>query len=390
MKRNLNAILILIFLFLLVAGLNFVFFVEERSADENEDNGNRSSYRASPYGTKAYYSLLEETGHPVTRFEKSFTELKAGDPATLVVISPPPNYALTEQELASLATWVENGGLLVVIDREIRIPLGDAKIETERTAGSQNVRIYQPTELTRGVERLSVTNGATRVRIHSRSVTEHIGDDQAALLADVTIGKGRAIFLTDPHIVANNGIAERDNMILALNLVADRPTGRIAFDEFHHGYGVSFGAGGGLMAYFKGTPVPSMFWQAGLVGLLVVYTFGRRFARPVPLKRERRTTNLEFVSSLANVTRLARASDLAMQNIYSEFRKRLARVTGLPPGVETPRLAAAAARRANVPEREMRALMARCEAVAEGKPVSEPELLKLVVKIREVEANLGI
>jgi hypothetical protein len=390
MKRNLNAILILVFLFLLVAGLNFVFFVEERGANENEENGNRSSYRASAYGTKAYYSLLEETGHPVTRFEKSFTELKAGDPASLVVISPPPNYALTEQELASLGTWVENGGLLVVIDREIRIPLGDANIETERTTSSQNVRIYQPTELTRGVERLSVTNGATRVRIHGRSVTEHIGDDQAALLAEVNIGKGRAIFLTDPHIVANNGIAERDNMILALNLVADRPNGRIAFDEFHHGYGVSFGAGGGLMAYFKGTPVPSMLWQAVLVGLLAVYTLGRRFARPVPLKRERRTTNLEFVSSLANVTRLARASDLAMQNIYTEFRKRLARVAGLPPGVESPRLAAAAARRANIPEREMRALMARCEAVAEGKPVSDPELLKLVVRIREIEAGLGI
>jgi hypothetical protein len=190
--------------------------------------------------------------------------------------------------------------------------------------------------------------------------------------------------------VANNGIAERDNMNLALNLVGDRPNGRIAFDEFHHGYGVSFGTGGGLMAYFKGTPVPSMFWQAGLVGFLAVYTLGRRFGRPVPLRRERRTTNLEFVSSLANVTRLARASDLAMQNIYAEFRKRLARVAGLPPGVATPRLAAAAARRANIPERDMRTLMARCEAVADGKPIGEAELLKLVVRIREIEADLGI
>jgi hypothetical protein len=124
--------------------------------------------------------------------------------------------------------------------------------------------------------------------------------------------------------------------------------------------------------------------------LLVVYTLGRRFARPVPLKRERRTTNLEFVSSLANISRMARASDLAMQNIYAEFRKRLARVSGLPPGVDTPRLAAASARRANIPEREMRALMGRCEAVAEGKPIGEPELLKLVVRIREIEADLGI
>jgi hypothetical protein len=133
-----------------------------------------------------------------------------------------------------------------------------------------------------------------------------------------------------------------------------------------------------------------MFWQAALVGALAVYTLGRRFARPILLKHERRTTNLEFVSSLANITRLARASDLAMQNIYFEFRKRLARIAGLPPGVDSPRLAASAARRANVEEREMRALMARCEAVANGKPVSEAELLKLVIRIREIEAALGI
>jgi hypothetical protein len=34
--------------------------------------------------------------------------------------------------------------------------------------------------------------------------------------------------------------------------------------------------------------------------------------------------------------------------------------------------------------------MARCEAVADGKPIGEAELLKLVVRIREIEADLGI
>jgi hypothetical protein len=388
-KRNAGALLILLVVFLLVVGLNFAFFVEERSGEENEATGNRSSYRATPYGTKAYYTLLEESGYPVTRFEKAFTALKADDPGTLVVISPPDQNPLSAEEVASLTRWVEGGGLLVVIDRVIDIPIGEANIKTE-SASSQNVRVYQPTRLTKGVERISLSDIASRVQVRgTRLTTSHIGDDHAPVLADVKIGAGRIILLADPHVVANNGISERDNLVLALNMLADRPDGRIAFDEFHHGYG-SQTAGGGLMAYFRGTPVPWMFWQLALVGGLAVYTLGRRFARPIPLKHERRTTNLEFVSSLANITRLARASDLAMQNIYVEFRKRLCKVAGLPPTAATSVVAAAAARRAHIEESEMRRLLARCEAIAEGKQVSETELLKLVTQIRELESKLGI
>src|SRR5262249_40439692 len=157
----------------------------------------------------------------------------------------------------------------------------------------------------------------------------HIGDDNGALLADARVKEGHVIFLTDPHVVANNGIKEADNCILALNLFSERPPGMIAFDEFHHGYG-SHATSEGVLAYFRGTPVPWMFWQGVLIAAVAAYTFGRRFARSLPLKRERRTTNLEFVSSMANITRLARATDLAMQNVYWDFRKRLCRYSGLP------------------------------------------------------------
>ena len=143
------------------------------------------------------------------------------------------------------------------------------------------------------------------------------------------------------------------------------------------------------MSYFRGTPVPWIMAQLGLIACLVVYSYGRRFGRPIPLKQERRTTNLEFVASMANITRLAEASDLAMENIYSEFRKRLCRFSGMPPKIENARLAAGAARRARLDERELSGLLSRCEAIAQGEPVNEPDLLKLVTRIREIEAQLG-
>ncbi len=133
-----------------------------------------------------------------------------------------------------------------------------------------------------------------------------------------------------------------------------------------------------------------MMAQAGLIAALVVYSYGRRFGRPIPLRQERRTTNLEFVSSMANITRLAHASDLAMENIYSEFRKRLCRFSGVPAKIENRKLAAAAARRARLDERALARLLSRCEEIARGEKVSEPEVLKLVTRIREIESRFSL
>ncbi|HKP85195.1 MAG TPA: DUF4350 domain-containing protein [Blastocatellia bacterium] len=391
MKRNTGAILLTLGIFFALVALNFLFFVDTRAAEENEYAADRSSYRTTPYGTHAFYTLLEESGYEVTRLEKPYTELKDRDRiGTLVVIALPDSNNPDEEEFRRLNEWVESGNQLIIIDRDIHLDnLGDAKMNTSSAANKTGARTLQPTPYTRNVERIKPSDYATRVKIDSNAATYHIGDEQGALLADTKVKEGRVVMLTDPFIVANNGIKEADHVVLALNLFADRPAGKIAFDEYHHGYG-SRTASGGIIAYFHGTPVPWMLAQAALIAALVVYTYGRRFARPVPLRRERRTTNLEFVSSMANISRLARASDLAMKNIYWEFRRRLCRASSLPLKVENSKLAAAAARRARLDESELAHLLARCEAVARGEQATDAELLKLVTRIREIESQVGL
>jgi hypothetical protein len=391
MKKNTSAILLTLGIFFVLVALNFLFFVDTRDAQESEESAERSSYRTTPYGTHAFYALLEENGYEATRLEKPYTEIKERDRiGTLVVIALPDANGPSEEEFKRLIEWVESGNLLVIIDREIHIEsLGDASADTGAAPRKSEPRPLQPTLYTRNVERVKTSDYATRVKIDGRAVTYHIGDDQGALLADAKMKEGRVVMLTDPFIVANNGIKLADNVVLALNLFADRPAGRIAFDEYHHGYG-SRSSSGGMLAYFRGTPVPWMLAQAALIAAIVVYTYGRRFARPVPLKREQRTTNLEFVSSMANITRLARASDLAMQNIYWEFRKRLCRFSALPPNADDSKLAQAAARRARLDQGELARLLTRCEAVARSGQTSDAELLNLVTRIREIEARVGL
>jgi hypothetical protein len=394
MKRSTSAIILVIVIFFIFVFLNFIFLVDTREDEETESDGDRSSYRSTSYGTLAFYTLLEESDYPVIRFEAPLTQLnERGHIGTLIIVAPPAQYGLKNDELASLIDWVEAGGLLIIIDREIFISLGDLKIMTTSAIARSNAKPLQPTPYTIGVRRVALSQYATRVIIDGRLVTAHIGDDQGAVLADARLGSGRVVVLTEPYVIANNGIAQADNLNLALNLLHDRPKGLIAFDEYHHGHGAYPSLARtpeGIIAYFRGTPIPWMMVQAGLMLVLIIYTRGRRFARPLPLKREPRTTNLEFISSMANIIRLARATDLAMENIYSEFRRRLCQYSGQPTTVETGRLASAVSRRAKLKERDLSLLLTRCELIARGKAVSDSELLDLVARIRDLESRLRI
>ena len=392
MKRSTSAVLLVLVIFVFLVALNFLFFVDTQTVEENEQTGNRSSYRTTPYGTQAFYTLLEESGYPVTRLEKPYNEITDRDDiGTLILIALADDSSPGKVEFDALNDWLEQGKQIIIIDQTVHLnkQLGDIEADTTPTMPKSEVKLLQPTRYTFAVERIKTGEAATRIRLNSHSAVYHIGDDTGALLADAKVKEGHVVFLTDPHIVANNGIKEADNVILALNLLADRPQGKIAFDEFHHGYG-SRAAGEGVLAYFRGTPVPWIFWQGVLIAALVAYTFGRRFARPLPLRRERRTTNLEFVSSMATITRLARATDLAMQNVYWDFRKRLCRYSGLPSNVDSTQLAAKAARRARLNEPELARLLMLCDQVSRGRAISDAELLKLVTRIREIESQIGI
>jgi hypothetical protein len=174
MKNNARAILLIAGLFAALIALNFLFFVDRTAEQESEFSANRSSYRSTPYGTLAFYTLLKESGFSVSRFEKPFSELRSHEPDTLVIISPPEALNPSEEEIGSLEKWVEAGGVAVIIDREIDVTIGGAEINTNSAGLSSTARPIQPTPYTRGVERLSLSEHATRVEINSNAATYHI------------------------------------------------------------------------------------------------------------------------------------------------------------------------------------------------------------------------
>lgn len=224
----------------------------------------------------------------------------------------------------------------------------------------------------------------------SGAPVEHLGDGRAgagALLLDYAYGAGRVTVLSDPFIVSNVGVSRADNLQLATNIVAQISGGIIAFDEYHQGRGATSNQ---TLDYFKGTPAVALAAQLALVVLAVVWTRGRRFARPLPAPHTDRRSNLEFVASMAELQQRARAHDLAVENIYARTRRALARYGGTDANAPRAHVAERAAARSGRDAAEIETLMRECEDAIAGEHTSAHKALRLVARLRELERALGI
>ena len=219
----------------------------------------------------------------------------------------------------------------------------------------------------------------------------HLGDPRRPLLVDYPHGRGRIIMLGDPYLFANGGISLKDNLQLAINVLAADPTGAnpglIAFDEYHQGRGATRNE---FVAYFSGTPILPLLGQIVLLILLVLWTRGRRFARPVPLVQVDRRSALEFVASMAELQQRAGAFDLALENIYARTRRVLARYAGTDYNSSRTEIVSRVAARSSIEARSLEVLMRQCEGAINGEPISERQSIFLVKRLREIEAALGL
>ncbi len=418
---------------------------------ENEREPNRSSYNSGPTGTRAFYQLLEESGASVVRLRGDFKSLNFGvtkpAEAMLVVVGPfTPNFDIPYDESVALQKWIAEGGNALIVSRYPISQFGDpmiqsriqdknppwtAQVETLIDPGSDGL-IVQPTELTRNLRGLELTTLAARIKFELPDIEEdeeepssppppaatteptpaaqaeqpdeeqcdpflyapviHLGDKDGAVLADFRYCKGRLIFLSDPFVIANNGIARGANLTLAMNLVRALSKGeneqrrKILFDEFHHGYRSQINP---LVNYVRGTPAPWLLLQGVLLSLLIVYSVGKRFARPLPMPQMDRHSPLEFVDSMASLQQAARARDLALENIYPRFKTTLCRRLGLSSRAKTEDIVAGLRRR-NLPidEIEVRQTLSDAEVTLAGEKIDDAQLVKLVSKMRHILAQL--
>ncbi|MFZ4985181.1 MAG: DUF4350 domain-containing protein [Blastocatellia bacterium] len=424
--------MVVVLIFVALSAARYVTF--DRPA-ESEASPNRSTYNSGPTGIKAFYQVLENSGRPVGRWRQSFRQLELDSSHTaLVMVGPFDHSTLRDsEEIRALERWISNGGQLLLISRDLQfslrggplrmsapaVPSGEAAVDPD---GDRY--ILQPTRITRGLRGLALTHLASRLQVDplplaaddrlsrdENSVPEsdqetplddlvgpfaapitHLGDDDGAILLDFNFGAGRVLLLTDPFVVANNGISRGANLDLALNLIGEiyesggNSQQLILFDEYHHGYRNDTNP---LITLLRGTPWPLIMFQAVLFMVLLGHQLSRRFTRPLPLPAIDRHSPLEFVDSMAGLQQAAEARDLAVENIYPRFRSRLCRYLGLSTQARDEEIFTRLARlKPEVANDQLRQTLAECELILEGQPVTDQQLVRIIGSLRSVDAAL--
>lgn len=216
----------------------------------------------------------------------------------------------------------------------------------------------------------------------------HLANDKKNILVEMNYGAGQIVVLSDPYIVTNTGISIADNAQIAINVLTSRE-GIIAFDEYHQGYGTNRNR---LLEYFAGTPVAAIFLQIVLLVGLIFFSQSRRFARAVPEPEPDRLSKLEYVSAMAELQRSTKGYDLAIENIYTDFRRRVARLVGVD-ALKTRKQDLARLIADRLPDEnadELEQLMQKCEDVMHGEKTNKKEVLRLTTRLREIENKLGL
>ena len=427
----------------LLIGLNAATYTQKQKEPDSEVSPNRSTFNPGATGTQAFYTLLSETGRRVTRWQEPPAALltrKTNLPAVFVVIGDL-RRPFIDAETDELLRWVSGGGRLVLIDREPpkglltttanwKLSAADANMDkfvaidpsdqTQMTAETPAVKAVQPTVFTQGVNAVQPSrfvgsigfsrfadtyrNGesdetdenAPPPRHTSYDSVEtpsesgpiiHFAGGEKNLLVEAPYGGGRIVILSDPYIVSNGGIALVDNAQLAINLVASGDA-IVAFDEYHQGYGTDNNR---FLQFFEGTPVVAIFLQTIVLVGLVFFSQSRRFARPVPEPEPDRLSKLEYVAAMAELQNRTKAFDLAIENIYTEFRRRVTRYFGLDNfTAKSTDIAALIAERSGLDRARVADTLFTCEEIIRGEPTNKKEVVRLANALRDIEQKLGM
>ncbi len=418
-RQTLTNSLLVALVVVLLLGINLLFYVKPEPDAEMDEYADRSTHSGRPYGTLGAYLLLQESGLPVSRWEQDYRALADRQDVRVLIFVEPRNKPKSRQ-LRALAEWIGRGGTFVIFERSWPLRLGRQQLvpgsylppdDTGSAFGKapvQRVVPWQPGGAFQGVNWLGVSPKATTVTMQQVPASVPADDtpfqfqmatfvplagiQETPAVAEVRYGAGRIIYVGDPFVIANQGLAEGDNARFLLNLVrlaTHNNAGQVVFDDYHHGYRTTNGGLLGLLGYFRGTPIPWMVWHTVALGLLAAYTLGRRFGRPVRLPVKPRTNALEFVTAMAQIQKAAAARDLALENLYRRFHRRLCHSTGLPTTAPLKELCLAASERFGYPMSEWRAVTERCQAVIEGRTtISDAELLRLAQRLRALDARL--
>jgi hypothetical protein len=263
----------------------------ELTKDEQRAQGPAgSSYAYGRYGTSAYATLLQRSGHEVVRIRDDLRDLDLDPRFTVVLLWPD---AISSEDAAALHRFVARGGRLVAADLDPGSWLGDVVPDPPEWADEPIgiTRPLAPLIETQGVSSLAA--GIEGLFSSAGSAAPAVGSRTALLAVVARVGAGRAVLLADAAPLVNSRLARRDDAAFALALAgAGRP---VAFVESVHGYGRASGFGA-LPGRFRGALI-----LLGVAGAALVLSRGRRLGPAQPEGRALAPARAAYADGLAGV-----------------------------------------------------------------------------------------
>jgi hypothetical protein len=356
---------------LLVVGIALGLWAANRGAREPEVDFRTSTYRSGPNGSKALHEILLGLGRLSERRRTSLSTLsteRAHRPAILVLLDPVMD--LGRDELAQVVRYVRAGGAVVAtgygagltecagwrtqwgrlgnadsigvraLETDVQLP------PTERVLTARPAPDSQPggrTPLSR--LRKSTRSGeddddrpgscATLVPFEVDTVVIAL-NNRPAILRLRYRGGGTITLAADRRWFTNRAWRDTNLPIALLPLLTPRPErpGRVAWDEYHQGFGSgnqgSFA--GRTWEWLRSTPAGWAVLQLIAVGLAWLAMTAVRFGPALSVIERRRRSPLEHLEALGAGLESAADVDTAVQRLVLGLRRRLSRAGQLGNG----------------------------------------------------------
>ena len=287
-----------------------------------------STYSRSPDGYGAWYAFMSERGTPVKRWRKPFDDLannqNAQPPTTLLRV----NHDLTGGTYYGRSQdWVKKGNTLVILG--VYQPVTAAPFSTMQKAGDLSVKID------------------TRRR-EKKAKEGLLGDRFGAVVWQESIGKGRIIYASTPHLAANAYQDFQGNYEFLAQLVTqskERERGRggegeknqliansqvqnsIWVDEYIHGYkdteAIKQKSAESLFSYLAKTPVFPALVQGFMLLLVAIWAGNRRFGKPLTLSAPVVDNSEAYIQALAGVLQKANSSEFIVEVVGKDEQLQL-------------------------------------------------------------------
>lgn len=349
------------------------------AAPQNARLQQGSTYSRAPDGYGAWYAYLEEQGIPVRRWQRPLEDLGLATqdpsadggseiqnrPITFVQILPASlNPSGQERE------WAQDGHTVVVIG--VQTPVTSAPFSSVLDSPQGGVRVE------------------TRRRYPGNStvVQSRLQDVGGSVVWEETVGQGRVIYASTPHLAANAYQDEPGNIPFLAALVAE--SGHpIWVDEYLHGYRdpdlLLEEKRGNIFAYLSRTPVVLLAVQAAVLLLLVIWG-DRRLGPPLRLEPPKTDSNATYIGALGSVLHKAGSSEFVLETVGRAEQEKIQRSLGLGVDpVDSKTLLAVWKQQTGQPPAELQEVLA---PIAEKRRLRERDLLLWLEKLRQVRRHL--